>query len=119
MTALIDRWWPETHTFHLPVGEYTITLEDVTHIYGLSTDSRAISRRTDSCFAHVVDECVANFGILSGENNHVSSAIKLSWITKICNAEALTLQSLCNVMSVVTYSALLGPLCFLTSRHRW
>ncbi|XP_057760131.1 serine/threonine-protein phosphatase 7 long form homolog [Arachis stenosperma] len=50
---------------------------------------RAVSRRTNSSFAHLVDKCVANFGILSDENDHVSSAIKLSWIRQIRDAEAL------------------------------
>ena len=29
ITALVERWQTKTHTFHLPYGEMTITLEDV------------------------------------------------------------------------------------------
>jgi hypothetical protein len=35
LTALVDRWRPETHTFHLRAGEMTSTLQDVSMILGL------------------------------------------------------------------------------------
>ena len=35
LLALVDRWRPETHTFHLPVGEMAPTLQDVALLLGL------------------------------------------------------------------------------------
>ena len=35
ITSLVERWHLETHTFHLPVEEMTIKLQDVTIILSL------------------------------------------------------------------------------------
>ena len=43
LSALVDRWWPETHSFHLPCGEMTITLEDVAMILGLPLEGVAVT----------------------------------------------------------------------------
>ncbi|KAK9989649.1 hypothetical protein SO802_029888 [Lithocarpus litseifolius] len=42
ITALVERWRPETHTFHLPHGEMSITLEDVEVILGLPIDGEVL-----------------------------------------------------------------------------
>ncbi|CAI0425451.1 unnamed protein product [Linum tenue] len=42
ITALVERWRPETSTFHLPCGEVTITLEDVVTLSGLAIDGDAV-----------------------------------------------------------------------------
>ncbi|KAG8502538.1 hypothetical protein CXB51_000116 [Gossypium anomalum] len=43
ISALIERRRPETHTFHLPCGECTITLEDVQLQLGLPVDGYAVT----------------------------------------------------------------------------
>ena len=38
ITALMERWWPKTHSFHLPHDEMTITLQDMEVIMGVPVD---------------------------------------------------------------------------------
>ncbi|KAD3336997.1 hypothetical protein E3N88_32517 [Mikania micrantha] len=43
LEALIERWHLETHTFHLPIGEATVTLEDVNVLWGLPIEGGVVS----------------------------------------------------------------------------
>jgi hypothetical protein len=42
LAALLDRWRPETHTFHLPCGETAPTLQDVSYLLGLPIAREAV-----------------------------------------------------------------------------
>ncbi|KAL9688675.1 hypothetical protein QQ045_033098 [Rhodiola kirilowii] len=43
LTALVERWRPETHTFHFNGGEATITLHDVALLIGLPIEGRPVT----------------------------------------------------------------------------
>ncbi|KAL4282441.1 hypothetical protein GQ457_16G013330 [Hibiscus cannabinus] len=47
ISALVEIWKPETHTFHLPSGEATITLQDVAYQLGLPVEGHAITGKAE------------------------------------------------------------------------
>jgi hypothetical protein len=42
VTCLVDRWRPDTHTFHFPWGEMALTLQDVSCLLGLPLAGEAV-----------------------------------------------------------------------------
>ncbi|XP_078158142.1 serine/threonine-protein phosphatase 7 long form homolog [Carex rostrata] len=58
ITALVERWRPETNSFHLPVGECTVTLEDVSCLWGLSITGKTISGCTDDNWSQLILDCL-------------------------------------------------------------
>jgi hypothetical protein len=53
LTALVDRWRPETHTFHFRWGEMTVTLQDVSCLLGLPLAGEAIGPSEPGADWHV------------------------------------------------------------------
>ncbi|QHN85894.1 uncharacterized protein DS421_16g541290 [Arachis hypogaea] len=80
VNALIERWHPETHTFHLPIGECAVNLEDVALILGLPTDGLPVTGMTMSSFEALEVECLIQFGVAPCKSDCRGSCIKLTWL---------------------------------------
>ncbi|RYR38282.1 hypothetical protein Ahy_A09g043272 [Arachis hypogaea] len=80
VNALVERWYPNTHTFHFSVGECAVTLEDVAVILGLPTDGLPVTGMTMSSFKTLEVECLQQFGVAPRKSDCRASCIKLTWL---------------------------------------
>lgn len=87
VTQLVERQGPETHTFHLLVGECTITLEDVAIQLGLRADGKPIIGPTQFDWK---DMCYTYLDVVPPKGDAiVGSMIKLKWL---CDNMSLLLE---------------------------
>ena len=77
ITCLVERWRLETHTFHVPVGEMTITLQDVAIILGLRIDGPAV---TGTCVFDVSELCGELLGVTPPADALRGSTISIWWL---------------------------------------
>ncbi|KAF6998783.1 hypothetical protein CFC21_014870 [Triticum aestivum] len=55
ISALVERWRPETNSFHLPVGEMTITLQDVSCLWGLPIHGKPLVGKADAQWSEIFE----------------------------------------------------------------
>ncbi|XP_068503789.1 protein MAIN-LIKE 1-like [Phaseolus vulgaris] len=77
ITTLVERWRIETHTFHFPLGETTITLEDVELILGLPIDGQVVTGITSGDLVSFYEQLL---GFIPPSTTVKGNAIKLSWL---------------------------------------
>ncbi|KAH1107619.1 hypothetical protein J1N35_011387 [Gossypium stocksii] len=79
ISALIERWRPKTHTFHLPCGECTITLENVQLQLGLPVDGSALTG-----FSQSADWGAVCYNLLSVITDNIYRGwIEMGWLRDI------------------------------------
>ncbi|XP_039065584.1 serine/threonine-protein phosphatase 7 long form homolog [Hibiscus syriacus] len=60
INVLLEQWRPETHTFHFPCVEATITLEDVTYYLGLPVDENPITSIAHGNWKNLCEELLGH-----------------------------------------------------------
>ena len=94
ITCLVERWWPETQTFHVPDGEMTITLHDVAIILGLRIDGPIVM---GTCALDVAELCRELLGVTPPVDALKGSVISIRWLcdqlsTPAPDADEVTLE---------------------------
>ena len=110
VVALLERWRPETHTFHFPTGESTITLEDVRMLFGLRIDGQAVNGPTQLGRSVYME----HLGIEPPNEDRVKNQVKITWLQEVLaflkDREAPTEEE--NILHAKIYILLLIS-CFL------
>ncbi|QHO18688.1 uncharacterized protein DS421_11g322650 [Arachis hypogaea] len=112
VNALVERWHPDTHTFHLPVGECAVSLEDVAMIFGLPTEGLPVTGKTLSSFEALEAECLHQFGVAPRKSDCRGSGIKLTWLRDLKERSQLTDENSIQVYVKCHIMLLIGTILF-------
>ncbi|KAF1866360.1 hypothetical protein Lal_00024370, partial [Lupinus albus] len=78
ITALVERWRLEIHIFHLPHGECTITLEDVSLQIGVNVNGLPIVEPTYFDWNEICEELLGK--VSRDEQDMRGCELKLTWL---------------------------------------
>ncbi|XP_039143919.1 protein MAIN-LIKE 1-like [Dioscorea cayenensis subsp. rotundata] len=77
VSALVERWRTEKHTFHLTCGETTITLKDVALLLGLPINGHEVIGQTSGLGSAV---CAELLGVVPPAEQRKGQSITLTWL---------------------------------------
>ncbi|KAL2534972.1 Aminotransferase-like [Abeliophyllum distichum] len=113
ISALVERWRRETNTFHMTVGEMTVTLEDVAYLLGLPIDGEPVIGVTyTACDAL----CVKYLGRVPDSGYASGGMVKLSWLKETfsqCPENASIKDVECHTRAYLLY--IVGSTIFSTT----
>ncbi|KAH7850847.1 hypothetical protein Vadar_003676 [Vaccinium darrowii] len=80
--ALVERWRPETHSFHLGPGKKTVTLQVVEVILGLPTKGEAVIESSD--LKDIQQFCMRLLGKAPSKSNNefMGQKVTMKWLTQ-------------------------------------
>lgn len=113
ISALVERWRTETNTFHLTVGEMTITLKDVALLLGLPVEGEPVLGVTYTSCSKV---CERFLGKVPESGYTSGGMVKLSWLKEffcVCPEDAPTEDVECHTRAYLLY--LMGSTIFSTT----
>ncbi|RWR93234.1 serine/threonine-protein phosphatase 7 long form isoform X1 [Cinnamomum micranthum f. kanehirae] len=89
VSAFVERWQPETNTFHMPFGEMTITLDDVCTLLGILVTGLPFHVSTSMRFTEQVDLLERGLGVdrasAAAELNLArGGVVRMGWIRRVC-----------------------------------
>ncbi|KAH0461002.1 hypothetical protein IEQ34_008577 [Dendrobium chrysotoxum] len=86
---LVERWCPMTNTFHLPIGEITVTLQGGQFLFLAMANGKSSRYPIGSFSKHPVDPYFTE--AMNKEEYHHYTAVKIT-PSKIINQEVLNFQ---------------------------
>ncbi|XP_019450644.1 PREDICTED: serine/threonine-protein phosphatase 7 long form homolog [Lupinus angustifolius] len=79
LLALIERWRLETHTFHFPCGEPTVTPEDVAYQLGIPIEGVIVTGVISTDWEAL---CFRLLGVVLIGNGLMGQRVKLTWLER-------------------------------------